>query len=129
MTEVAAVKAAFPAAGWFRELASFLERDEDFRKHAAWLTARIAFRCDQEAVTVVFDRGLVLDVSAGGADFDYLISGTREQWGFLFDAGWGLVRLYRSGTLTMRGDPVRMMQNWKAIFFITEGMKKFAPAA
>ena len=129
MTEVAAVKAAFPAAGWFRELASFLERDEDFRKHAAWLTARIAFRCDQEAVTVVFDRGLVLDVSAGGADFDYLISGTREQWGFLFDAGWGLVRLYRSGTLTMRGDPVRMMQNWKAIFFITEGMKKFARAA
>ena len=129
MTEVAAVKTAFPASVWFRELASFLESDEDFRKHAAWLTARIAFRCDQEAVTVFFDRGLVLDISAGGAEFDYLISGTREQWGFLFDAGWGLVRLYRSGTLTMRGDPVRMMQNWKAIFFITEGMKKFARAS
>ena len=129
MTEVAAVKTAFPATDWFRDLASFLECDEDFRKHAASLTARIAFRCDQEAVTVFFDRGLVLDIGVGSVDFDYLISGTREQWGFLFDAGWGLVRLYRSGTLTMRGDPVRMMQNWKAIFFITEGMKKFARTA
>ena len=129
MTDIAAVKTAFPAADWFRELASFLERDEDFRKHAAWLTARIAFRCDQETVTVFFDRGLVLEIGAGGADVDYLISGTREQWGFLFDAGWGLVRLYRSGTLMMRGDPVRMMQNWKAIFFITEGMKQFARPA
>lgn len=128
MTENATVKTAFPAAGWFSELASFLERDEDFRKHAAWLTARIAFRCDQEMVTVFFDRGLVLEITAGDREFDCLISGTREQWGFLFDAGWGLVRLYRSGTLTMRGDPVRMMQNWKAIFFITEGMKTFARA-
>ena len=125
MTEVVAVKTAFPAVSWFRDLASFLERDEDFRKHAGWLTARIAFRCDQETVTAFFDRGLVLEISADGGDFDYLISGTREQWGFLFQAGWGLVRLYRSGTLTMRGDPVCMMQNWKAIFFITEGMKKF----
>ena len=129
MTEIAAAKPAFPGPGWFRQLGGFLERDEDFRKHAAWLCARIAFRADQEMVTVSFDRGLVLEVTPGGHDFDFLISGTREQWSFLFDAGWGLVRLYRSGTLTMRGDPVRMMQNWKAIFFVTEGMKKFALAA
>ena len=119
----------FPHTDWFRSLAGFLEKDEDFRKHCAWTTARIAFRCDQDMVIVMFDRGLVLDVSAGHSDFDYLISGTREQWDFLFGAGWGLVRLYRSGTLTIRGDPVRLMQNWKAIFFITEGMKSFARAA
>ena len=129
MTEIAGASASFPAPAWFRDLAGFLERDEDFRKHAAWLTARIAFRADQDLVTVSFDRGLVLEVAAADGDFDFLISGTREQWAYLFDAGWGLVRLYRSGTLTMRGDPVRMMQNWKAIFFITEGMKAFARTA
>ena len=130
MTETADARAAFPAPAWFRELAGFLERDEDFRKHAAWLTARIAFRVDQEMVTVAFDRGLVLEVAPSqGGGYDYLISGTRAQWGYLFEAGWGLVRLYRSGALTMRGDPVRMMQNWKAIFFITEGMKAFALTA
>jgi hypothetical protein len=117
---------AFPDKAWFQALAGFLEADDDFRKHAAFLTARIAFRVDQQLVTVAFDRGFVLEVVAGDQHFDYLISGTTAQWGFLFDAGWGLVRLYRSGTLTMRGDPVRMMQNWKAIFFITEGMKRFA---
>ena len=130
MPDIADARPAFPALAWFRELAGFLERDEDFRKHGAWLTARIAFRVDQEMVTVAFDRGLVLEVAPSqGGGYDYLISGTRVQWGCLFEAGWGLVRLYRSGTLTMRGDPVRMMQNWKAIFFITEGMKAFARTA
>ncbi len=76
-----------------------------------------------------FDRGLVLDVAPGHREFDYLISGSRDQWRYLFEIGWGLVRLYRSGTLVIRGDPVRLMQNWKAIFFIAEGMKKFAREA
>jgi len=43
----------------------------------------------------------------------------------LFKEKWGLVRLYRGGVLTIRGDPARLMHNWKAIFFVTEGMKKF----
>jgi hypothetical protein len=129
LTKPAAAIPAFPALDWFRALAYFLERDEDFRKHCAWTSARIGFRCDQETVVATFDRGLVLDLASGHAECDYLISGTREQWGFLFDAGWGLVRLYRSGTLIIRADPVRLMQNWKAIFFIAEGMKHFARGA
>lgn len=120
--------AAFPDTAWFEGLAGFLERDEDFRQHCAWLTARIAFRSDQRMVVLAFDRGMVLDVSPAHAEYDYLISGTRAQWDVLFEAGWGLVRLYRSGTLTIRGDSVRLMQNWKAIFFIVEGMKKFRRA-
>jgi hypothetical protein len=129
LTDTARSNASFPDPGWYRRLAGFLERDDDFRAHGNWLTARIAFRTDQDMVLMTFDRGIVLDVAPGYGEFDYLISGSREQWKYLFDAGWGLVRLYRSGTLTIRGDPVRLMQNWKAIFFITEGMKKFAREA
>ncbi len=120
--------ALFPDPAWFTALAGFLERDDDFRQHGAWLTARIGFRCDQQMVVMTFDRGMVLDVAPGYGESDYLVSGTRAQWDFLFEVGWGLVRLYRSGTLTIRGDPVRLMQNWKAIFFIAEGMKKFHKA-
>jgi hypothetical protein len=120
-----ATTAVFPDVGWYKGLAGFLESDEDFRQHCIWLTARIGFRCDQEIVVVTFDRGMVLDVQCGFGEYDWLISGTRAQWDVLFDQGWGLVRLYRSGTLTIRGDPVRLMQNWKAVFFIVEGMKKF----
>ena len=126
MTDLAVSNASFPDPGWFRRVAGFLERDPDFRAHSTWLTARIAFRVDQDMVVMTFDRGVVLDVAAGYGEFDYLVSGTRAQWDYLFVAGWGLVRLYRSGTLTIRGDPVRLMQNWKAIFFIAEGMKNFA---
>lgn len=128
MTEHVVADVVFPEPAWFRALAGFLEQDEDFRKHCAWTSARIAFRCEQQTTMLHFDRGIVLDVTPGHAESDYLISGTRAQWDFLFGAGWGLVRLYRSGTLVIRGDPVRLMQNWKAIFFITEGMKKFALA-
>lgn len=118
--------ALFPDAAWFRRLAGFIESDEDFRAHCKWLTARIAFRCDQDTVVMAFDRGLVLDIAGGHGESDFLIAGSRDQWRYLFEVGWGLVRLHRSGTLTIRADPVRLMQNWKAIFFITEGMKKFA---
>ncbi len=126
MNSPAVSNASFPEVAWFRRLAGFLEQDEDFRAHCKWLTARIAFRCDQDTVVLAFDRGLVLDVSAGNGESDFLISGTRDQWRYLFAVGWGLVRLHRSGTLTIRADPVRLMQNWKAIFFMAEGMKKFA---
>lgn len=118
--------ASFPEAVWFRRLAGFLETDDDFRSHCKWLTARIAFRCDQDTVVMTFDRGLVLDIASGHSEFDFLICGTRDQWRYLLEVGWGLVRLHRSGTLTVRADPVRLMQNWKAIFFIAEGMKTFA---
>lgn len=125
MIDSTATTAVFPHVAWFRGLAAFLERDDDFRQHCMWLTARIAFRSDQDIAIVTFDRGMVLDVHAGFGEFDWLMSGTRAQWNVLFDQGWGLVRLYRSGTLTIRGDAVRLMQNWKAVFFIVEGMKKF----
>ena len=120
---------SFPSKDWFQRLAAFLEADEDFRTHCRWLEARLALRVDQKITVVNFSRGLVLDVSEGLSTHDYMISGTSAQWSVLLETGWGLVRLYRTGTLEIRGDPVRLMQNWKALFFITEGMKRFGAAA
>jgi hypothetical protein len=113
LTDPANSNASFPEPGWYRRLAGFLERDDDFRAHCSWLTARIGFRTDQDTVLMSFDRGLVLDVTPGFGEIDYLISGSRDQWRYLFEAGWGLVRTYRSVILTIRADPVRLMQNWK----------------
>ena len=120
---------SFPSKDWFQRLASFLEADEDFRTHCRWLEARLALRVDQKITVMNFSRGLVLDVSEGLSTHDYMISGTSAQWNVLLETGWGLVRLYRTGTLEIRGDPVRLMQNWKVLFFITEGMKRFGAAA
>ncbi|MDR5823641.1 hypothetical protein [Caballeronia sp. LZ043] len=126
MTQTPPDHAPIPARAWFQRFAGHLEQDDDFRAHGRWLTARIAYRCDQQTVVMQIDRGIVLDVVEGYSESDYLISGTREQWNVLFEAGWGLVRLYRTGTLTVRADPVRLMQNWKALFFITEAMRHFS---
>jgi hypothetical protein len=117
---------SFPSRDWFQRLAGFLERDEDFRTHGRWLETRLALRVDQQITVMNFSRGQVLDVSEGLSPHDFMISGTQERWSVLFEAGWGLVRLYRTGILEIRGDPVRLMQNWKALFFVTEGMKHFA---
>ena len=118
--------ASFPSEAWFRGFGSSLEKDEDFLKHGRWLTAWIGFRVDQTMHALLFDRGLVMDVAPGYRETDFLISGTSDQWSYLFDRHWGLVRLYRSQTLSIRGDPVQLMQNWKPVFFIVEGMKRFA---
>lgn len=115
----------FPSEEWFRGFAAYLETDPDYLHHGRWFAASIGFRVDQDTVTIRFDRGMVLDVARGYADPDYLISGSTEQWSYLFEMKWGLVRLYRSQTLAIRGDPVRLMQNWKPVFFIVEALKRF----
>jgi len=115
----------FPGLGWFKRWAAFLEKDFDFTKHGRWLSTSIAFRVDQETVVVELDRGLVLDIREGHAETEFLISGTREQWSYLFDKGWGFIRLYRAQVLTVRGDVVRLMQNLTAIFFVVEAMKRY----
>lgn len=110
---------------WFRGCQAFLEKDEDFRRHARWFTGTIAFRRDQAATRMRFERGLVTDVAPGVGEPDFLITGTSDGWSHLFDRRWALVRLYRSQKLLIRGDAVQMMKNWKAIFFIVEGLKAF----
>ena len=118
-------QARFPELEWFTGYSAYVETDEDFRRHGRWFVASIAFRVDQEVVTVAFDRGLALKVEQGLGEHDFLISGSRAQWDYLFQKQWGLVRLYRSQTLQVRGDPVRRMKEWKPIFFIVEAMKRF----
>jgi len=115
---------SFPSAEWFQKYAAFVETDEDVRKHGRWFKASIGFRVDQHVTTVNFDRGLILDVVPQYRDADFLISGSAPQWSRLFDDQWGLVRLYRSQTLLIRGDAVRLMKEWKPIFFLVEAMKR-----
>lgn len=115
----------FPDFDWFKRFAAFVETDEEYLRHGRWFRGSIGFRVDQAVVTIDFDRCLALDVIDGLAKPDFLISGSREQWKRLFDDKWGLVRLYRSQTLIIRGDPVRLMKEWKPIFFIVEAMKHF----
>jgi hypothetical protein len=116
---------AFPSLGWFKRYAAFLEKDFDFTKHGRWLTTSIAFRIDQSTVVMKLDRGIVLDLHEGFEETEFLISGTSEQWSYLFDKGWGFIRLYRAQILAVRGDIVRLMQNLSAIFFVVEAMKRY----
>lgn len=116
--------AAFPSLEWFQGFAAFLEGDEDFNTHCRWLRAEIAFRVDQTAVSLTVDRAMVLQVAPGLDAPDILLSGTRDQWAVLFDTDWGLNRLYRSSVLQIRADTIDLMRNWKALFFIANGMKR-----
>lgn len=116
---------AFPSLGWFKRYAAFLEKDFDFTKHGRWLSTTIAFRVDQSSTVMTLDRGLVLDLKEGFEETEFLISGSRDEWSYLFDKGWGFIRLYRAQVLTVRGDVVRLMQNLTPIFFVVEAMKRY----
>ena len=66
----------------------------------------------------------MLQVEPGLAAPEILLSGTRAQWAVLFDTDWGLNRLYRGNVLQIRADGIDLMRNWKALFFIANGMKR-----
>lgn len=116
----------FPNLEWFKNYCELLEKDEDFQTHCKWFKGTVAFRVDQQAFTVVFDRGIVKGVTEALNGYDILINGTLEGWKILLTEKKTINRLYRFGILEIRGDNVEIMKNWKAIFFLTQGMKKVA---
>lgn len=116
----------FPDIDWFGAYAKALESSPDFRKHCRWFKGDIAFRVDGAAVTVGFDDGIITGVRAGMADCDYLLNGPRACWDKLLNTDWTLVRLYRTQEMEIRGKTTEVMKNWKALFWIAEGMKGFA---
>ncbi len=114
----------FPSLTWFQGAAESIVADEDFRSHGRWLRARIAFCVDELSVVMHFDRGLVSEVHEGKTPHDFLIAGTADKWDLMFSQGWGLVRMYRTGSFDIQGEPVQLMREWKAIFFIAEALKR-----
>ena len=115
--------AMFPDLDWFRTYAQALERNEDFKASCRWFKGDIAFRVDGQAVTVGFDDGIVSEVREGMKGADYVINGTPSAWDRMFNHDITLLRLYRAGEIDIRGKNTEVMKNWKAIYWIAEGMK------
>lgn len=115
--------ARFPSIEWFREYARFLEKNDDFKTYCRWFKGSIAYRVDGQAVTVVFDDGIVADVRDGMVGADYVINGSAACWDRLINQDITLLRLYRAGEIEIRGKNTELMKNWKAMFWIAEGMK------
>jgi len=117
----------FPHIDWFRGYARMLEKNEDFKTYCRWFTGDIAFRSDGQAVTVGFSDGIVSGVREGMDGAHYVINGSASCWGRLMHDDITLLRLYRAGEIEIRGKNTELMKNWKAIYWIAEGMK-YVPA-
>ena len=83
----------------------------------------MSFRCDSVAASLVFERGIISRTDAGMTGYDILINATRQQWEDYLNSDLTLVRVHRNALMEIRGDSVRVMQNWKALFFITQILK------
>ena len=115
--------AQFPAIEWFSEYARVLEQDEDFKANCRWFRGSIAFRVDGQAATLGFDDGLVTGVREGMDGADFVINGTAATWDRMLHHDITLLRVYRAGEIEIRGKNTELMKNWKAIYWIAEGMK------
>jgi hypothetical protein len=120
---------AFPALDWFRAYAVALEQNEDFRANCRWFKGDIAFRVAGRAVTVGFNDGIITEVRDGMTGADYVINGSSACWDRLLHHDITLLRLYRAGEIEIRGKNTELMKNWKAIYWIAEGMKSVPVAA
>ncbi|MSP36346.1 MAG: hypothetical protein EXR25_11505 [Limnohabitans sp.] len=118
--------AKFPSIDWFRAYTRMLEQNEDFRTYCRWFKGSIAFRMDGQAVTVHFDDGIISEVREGMVDANYVINGTPLTWDRMLNQDITLLRLYRAGEIEIRGKNTDVMKNWKAIYWIAEGMKLVA---
>lgn len=118
--------AEFPNLDWFKKFQGLLEKSEDFKNHCRWFKGSVIFRIDQKSFVVKFDYGIVTEVSETYEGYDVMINGTLDAWKVLLYEDKTINRLYRYGFLEIRGNPTEIMKNWKAIFYITQGMKKAA---
>lgn len=117
-------KRIFPSLEWFKAYQRFLEQDEDFKKHCRWFKGAIIFRVDQQSFLLKFDYGMIADVSENYGDYDVMINGPLERWKLVFAENMTLNKLYRLGVLGVKGNPIEIMKNWKALFHIVQGLKK-----
>jgi len=120
--------AQFPDIDWFRTYARVLEDAEEFRTYCRWFQGSIAFRVDGRAVTLGFADGMISEVREGMKDADYVINGSLGCWERLVNQDITLLRLYRAGEIEIRAKNTELMKNWKAIYWIAEGMKAVAGA-
>lgn len=116
--------ATFPSLKWFKGYQKSLEQDEDFRKHCRWFKGSIIFRIDQQSFLLKFDYGIITDVSENFGEYDIMINGSLDRWKVLLSEDKTINRLYRLGILEITGNPIETMKNWKALFYITQGLKK-----
>lgn len=116
--------AKFPSFIWFSNYKRFLEQSEDFKKYCQWFKGSILFRVNQQSFILKFDNGIIWDVTEGLGDCDIIINGSLEGWKSLIKEDKTINRLYRYGILEIRGNPIEIMKNWKAIFYITQGFKR-----
>lgn len=117
---------AFPELSWFRAYAAALEKNADFRTYCRWFRGRVAFRVDGQACVLAFDDGMVTAVEEGMQGAEYVLNAPRACWDRLLFNDITLLRLYRAGELEIRGRNTEIMKNWKALFWIAEGMKLVA---
>jgi hypothetical protein len=118
--------AEFPSLQWFKTYQRLLEESENFKKNCKWFKGSIIFRIDQRPFRMEFDYGIVTDVYEGYKSYDVLITGSLEAWNILLYEDKAINRIIRYGLLEIRGNPTEIMKNWKAIFYITQGLKKVA---
>jgi hypothetical protein len=118
--------AVFPSLEWFKIYQKRLEQDEDFKKYSRWFKGSVMFRIDQASYLVKFDYGLVADVTEEYGDYDVMIRGPLASWKMLLNEDKTINRLYRYGILEIRGNPTEIMKNWKALFHITQCLKRTA---
>ena len=74
-------------------------------------------------MTVGFSDGIVSGVREGMDGAHYVINGSASCWDRLMHHDITLLRLYRAGEIDIRGKNTELMKNWKAIYWIAEGMK------
>ena len=118
--------AEFPSLEWFKRYQRLLEESEDFKKHCRWFKGSIIFRIDQRSFAMKFDYGIVTEVYEGHGGYDVMINGALDAWKVLLHEDKAINRMIRYGVLEIRGNATEIMKNWKAIFHITQGLKKMA---
>ena len=113
----------FPDHEWFDGFSRTLEAHPDFKEYGRWFDGTLSLRCDSVAASLVFERGIISRTYGGMTGYDILINATRQQWEDYLNSDLTLVRVHRNALMEIRGDSVRVMQNWKALFFITQILK------
>jgi len=114
----------FPSLDWFKTCQQLLEESDDFKNHCKWFKGSVIFRIGQKAFTMKFDYGIITELFEGYGSYDVMINGELDAWKVLLHEDKAINRMIRYGLLEIRGNPIEIMKNWKAIFYITQGLKK-----
>ncbi len=113
-----------PSLNWFQRLQAKLNGDAEYLREARWLMGPMLLKFGEQAFTVYFHKGRIIEVESGAAltGFDFAVVGPEEMWDRLIRGEVEFPRALTATGLKLEGNSIKAAGSMHALCYLFKTM-------